>query len=350
MMVADGKDGTEKIQPHIAPWKKDWVGSLVKNMADNAVVGVVNIEGIPASQISKIRANLKNNSIFIVSKNSLLKLAFNEANKTKKGIDQLIDSIGGQCGVIMTDTNPFKLYQTLDDTKTKAPAKGGELASEDIVIEKGETPFKPGPIVGDLQKAGIPAAIDGGKIVIKSTKTMVKAGEPIPKTLAPMLTKLEIFPLTLGLDLCSAYEDGIVFGKDVLAVDIGEYVSNITYAATCSFNLAMYVDYMTSQTIMPMMQLAQMNSMNLALNANVVNSETAKIFMAKAHGQMLSLASRVPDALDDDLKSIVSSQPAQPKTEEAGDKKDDDKKDDGKDEEEEVSEEEAASGLGALFG
>ena len=197
-MVADIKEEAKNIQPHTAPWKKSWVGDLVDDMKGNAVVGVVNIEGIPASQLRKIRANLKGNATFIVSKNSLLKLAINEVSKTKKGIDQLVDFIDGQCGVIMTDTDPFKLYQTLEETKTKAPAKGGELAPEDIVIEEGETPFKPGPIVGDLQKAGIPAAIDGGKIVIKSTKTLVKAGEPIPKTLAPMLTKLDIFPLTEG--------------------------------------------------------------------------------------------------------------------------------------------------------
>ena len=114
-----------------------------QEMKDNAVVGVVNIEGIPANQLRKIRSNLRDNATFIVSKNSLLKLAIKEASKTKKGMDPLLDAVDGQCGVIMTDTDPFKLYQTLDDTKTKAPAKGGELAPEDIIIEEGDTPFKP---------------------------------------------------------------------------------------------------------------------------------------------------------------------------------------------------------------
>ncbi len=350
-MAADKQGGQDTLAPHVAPWKKTLVDSLVTQMSNKTVVGVVNIEGIPANQIRKIRANLKKDATFIVSKNSLMKLALLEVAKNKKGIEKMVDDIDGQCGVIMTDIDPFKLHRTLEDTKTKAPAKGGEPAPDDIIIEKGDTPFKPGPIVGDLQKAGIPAAIEGGKIVIKTTKTLVKAGEPIPKTLAPMLTKLDIFPLTLGLDLRSAYEDGTIYGKDILAVDVGEYLQNISHISKCAFNLAMNINYITKQTVVPMIQIAQSHSMNLALNASIVNSETARILLSKAHAQMLALASGMPDGLDDELKSMISARPAQPKKDGSEEKKDDNgKTEEKKEEKEEVSEEEAASGLGALFG
>ena len=69
----------------------------------------------------------------------------------------------------------------MEATKTAAPAKPGDIAPEDILVKAGDTPFKPGPIVGELQKAGIPAAIEGGKIVIKKDKVLVKKGEPSPK-------------------------------------------------------------------------------------------------------------------------------------------------------------------------
>ena len=47
------------------------------------------------------------------------------------------------------------------------PARGGEIAPEDILVKKGETPFKPGPIVSEFQRAGLPAAIEKGKIIRK---------------------------------------------------------------------------------------------------------------------------------------------------------------------------------------
>ncbi len=48
----------------------------------------------------------------------------------------------------------------LEKTKTKMAARPGETAPEDIVVSKGPTGFRPGPIVGELQQAGIPAAIE----------------------------------------------------------------------------------------------------------------------------------------------------------------------------------------------
>ena len=69
--------------------------------------------------------------------------------------------------------------------------------------------FKPGPVVGEFQKAGLPAAIEKGKVVIKSDKVLVKSGGQITRDQAQALTKLEIYPMTVGLDLRAAYEEGL---------------------------------------------------------------------------------------------------------------------------------------------
>jgi len=45
------------------------------------------------------------------------------------------------------------------------------------MIPAGDTPFKPGPIIGDLQKVGIKAKIQGGKIVITDDSLVVKKAE-----------------------------------------------------------------------------------------------------------------------------------------------------------------------------
>ena len=113
----------------------------------------------------------------------------------------LMSVVDGQCAIVISDLNPFRLFKQLDATKTKMPAKGGETSPEDIEVKAGDTPFKPGPIVGDLQKAGVPAAIEQGKVVIKKDKVLVKEGDEISRDVALVLSKLEIFPMTVGLDL-----------------------------------------------------------------------------------------------------------------------------------------------------
>ena len=93
--------------------------------------------------------------------------------------------------------------------------------------------------MGELQKAGIPAGIEGGKVLIKKDKTLVKKGDRIPRELAPMLTKLEIFPLVVGLDLVAAWESGTVYPAKLLAIDEVKIMGDMGMAAAQAFNLAM---------------------------------------------------------------------------------------------------------------
>ena len=336
-------------ETHVADWKREKIKDLVDTILASPVIGIVDVKGIPGPQLQNMRKMMRGKGAFRVSKNTFLTLALKEAAAKKSGLEALVDNYGVQNALVATDMNPFMLYKQMDATKTDSPAKGGELAPEDIEIKAGETPFPPGPIVGELQKAGIPAAIERGKVIIKKDKLLVKKGEPIPKVVAQSLTRLEIYPLTVGLDLQAAWENGMIFGKDVLAIDEEQFMGDLHSCMAGAFNLACFIGYTTSLTITPLIQKASSDAFNVAIFAGITNSETIKFLISKAHGQMLSVTFRAGDGLDDELKSILSSQP--PPDSGAGgepDAKKEDKKEEEK--EEEVSEEEAAAGLGALFG
>ncbi len=329
---------------HVAPWKYEFVDKLEKLIEKYPVVGIVNINNIPAPQMQKMRASLKEHSVFIVGKNRLIKLAIEKA--AKENIKDLANYVDGQTGIIFTDIDAFKLVKTLDKSKTKAPAKGGEIAPEDIVVHEGETQFKPGPIISELQKVGIPAAIQKGKIVIRKDTVVVKKGEKISRDLAQVLTKLEIYPLTVGLDLKAAYEDGMVFPKDVLEVDTEMVYGNVLNAIQSAINLSVNASFPTKVTMPMIIANAHIKALNLAVNAGVVNKETLPMLITKAYGEMLSVASKLADGLDDELKSLISSSHAEIKEE----TKEEEKKEEKKEEEEENKEEEAIAGLGSLFG
>jgi large subunit ribosomal protein L10 len=336
---------------HVASWKKEAVARLASQIADSKVVGIINVRGVPAPAFQTMRTDLRDKVQITMMKNSLMRLAIKEAGKKLNGVDELVGSVDGQCAVVTSDLNPFRLFKQLDRTKTKMPARGGESAPDDIEIKAGDTPFKPGPVVGELQKAGLPAAIEQGKVVIKKDKLLVKKGDEISRDVALVLSKLEIFPITIGLDLRAAYEEGMVFANDVLAVDDAEYLAKIQLAATSALNLSVFVAYPTEASMKPLLAKAYTNAVNLAVNAGIVNKETVKIMLTKANAQMLALASRMPDALDDDLKGRLSVAPTpSPEADDTGTKKGGKKDDKDKKDEEKVSEEEAAAGLGALFG
>ncbi len=334
---------------HIPEEKKAVVTGLVRHLEAKKVVGVLDIRGIPSGQLNAMRRGLRGSAEIFVAKKTLVRIALKSAKAKAGDVSKLEPFLTGQPAFISSDLNPFKLFQKLEATKSKGPARGGEIAKEDITIKAGDTPFKPGPIVGELQKVGIPAVIDQGKVVIKKEKVLVKAGDAISRELAPVLTKLEIYPVEIGLSLTALVEESLVYTPKVLKVDVDAILDEVRRGAVSSFNLAVYAAYPNEVTIKPIIAVANQKAMNLALNAGIVNKKTVKFKVAKAQGQMFALASHLKGGLDDDLQSKLQGSAAAGAAAPAADAKAAAKKPDKKDEPP-PSEEDVAGGLSALFG
>jgi large subunit ribosomal protein L10 len=277
---------------HVAEWKFDEVKQITDLITKNKVIGIVEIGGIPAPQMQQMRKSLHGVATIRSAKNSLLYLALDEAEKKMKGISILKELVTGQAAIITTDMNPFKLFAKIKESRTNAPAKGGEKLNHDIEIKAGDTPFKPGPIVGELQKAGIPAAIQEGKVVIKTDKVIVPAGEKIKPDVAQMLTRLEIFPIDMGIGLNGVFEDGTVYKPEVLDINIEEFMGKISHASVNAFVLALELGWTNKQTIRPLIMKAYNNAFVIAVEKGIINKETVKNLISKASSQMFALKNK----------------------------------------------------------
>lgn len=340
---------------HVAAWKTDVVGDLQGIIREYKTIAVVRVDRIPGVQLQQLRSLMRKDLRIKVAKKKLIRIALDNMKGEKAGIEGLEGKLEGQAALVGTDMNPFMLYNILHNNLRPMPAKGGEEAPEDIVVEAGETSFPPGPIVGELGRVGIPASIDKGKVLIRKTVTPVKKGQTISRDLAQALTKLEIFPFEVGIVLDGAWEEGLVYRPEDLDIDMDAYRSNLAYGAQAAFNLAVFTAYMTPLTAVPILQKARMEALSLAAYAGIMNRDTTDLILSKAYGGMLALASLLAEeALDDDLRSLVSGAAAQQRSAAASAPAADGSKaeESGKEEleEEEVSEEDAAAGLGALFG
>ena len=330
--------------PHVADWKKEKVADLENLTNSHEIVGIVNLADIPAPQLQTMRKSLSGKAILKMSRKNFIKIALE--NVGKENIEGLSDYLEGQPAMVFTEMNPFKLFKILEDSKTEAPAKAGAIAPADIVVPAGDTSFPPGPILGELQQAGIPAKIDKGSIVVQEDAVVVEEGEPVPKNVADVLTKLEIHPMEVGIDLLAVYEDNTIYTADVLKIDEEETKANIASAYQSAINLSVFAGIINSESAPLLIQKAARDAMNLAINANILTSETTDKILSKAYAQMLAVASQLSDdALDDELKEKLSSQPqAAAPAEEAVEEVEEEEEEE---EDEEVS---AAAGLGALFG
>jgi large subunit ribosomal protein L10 len=335
---------------HVAAWKKDRVSEIVKDMKESQVVAIVDLHGIPGQQIQAMRAGLRGHVKLRMTKNNLMLLALEEAAKSKPGIEALKGQIDGQCAIVVTDMNPFKLYKKLEATMTAAPAKAGQLAPMDIIVPKGPTKFGPGPIIGELQKIGIPAAVEAGKIAVKKDTTLVKSGQPIPANVAAMLPKLDILPMIVGINLRAAFEDGTVYKKNVLAIPDDYYSTMFATAAYNARGLALGIAYCTKDTIRPLVARAFREAMGLSVTAAIPTKDNIEILIAKADSHMLAIASRsgysnsaIAARVSSAAAAAAAAKPAKAEPAKAVQKVEEK-------EEEQVSEEDAAAGLSALFG
>ncbi|AXI25664.1 50S ribosomal protein L10 [Methanofervidicoccus sp. A16] len=332
---------------HVAPWKIEEVNRLKKLLKEGKVVALADLMDVPARQLQEIRDKIRGKMILRMSRNSLIERAIKEVAEETNNPEfaKLANYIARGAAIIVTDMNPFKLYKTLEESKTPAPIRGGAIAPCDIVVEKGSTGMPPGPFLGELKSVGIPAVIEKGKIAIKEDTVVVKEGEVVPHKVAVVLANLGIKPVKVGIDLLAAYEDGVIYTPDILKIDEEKIIQDIQRAFTNAFNLSVEAVIPTAQTIETILQKAFNNARTLSIESAYPTKETVGDILAKGYSQMLALASELSeDALDEELKELISSTATSTTEDVEKEEKKEEKK-----EEEKKEEAPAAVGLGLLF-
>jgi large subunit ribosomal protein L10 len=292
---------------HIPQWKRDEIRKIVEGIGKHKSAGIVDVHGVPSNSLQKMRESLRVKIEMRMVRNTLATIALDSIPKDQKA-HELTKYVDGQMVMVYTDLNAFKLYKLLESTKSKRTAKGGDTAPGDIVVPKGPTSFKPGPLVGELQQVGIPAGIEGGKVVIKDTKTVVRKGEKISAKLAEMLTRLEIKPIDVGLNLKAVVEGHTLYLPSDLSMDEDMLRTQFARAAREAMSLSMEAGYTTKETMVPLIQKAAMESKALAVNAPIFEKSVMDLILSKAEAEMLAVAKKVAgkeNALDEELKNKV---------------------------------------------
>jgi large subunit ribosomal protein L10 len=262
------------------PSKVTEVEQLSKLIKENTTIALAPISGLPALQFQEVRAKLRGKATIKVTKMTLFKRALDSVGD--KQIIELEDHIEGPLAVIFTDMNPFKLFAFLKKNKSKAAAKAGQVASEDIIIPAGDTGLPPGPALGDLKTAGINARIDGGSIKVMKDSVVTKKGEVVSFEVAGALGKLGIKPMEVGMLLSAAYENGMIYTDTVLNIDEEATLASLQNGFRSAFNLAFNTFYFNSKTIEPLLQKGFADARNLGINALVLDTGVVEDLVVKA--------------------------------------------------------------------
>ena len=261
---------------HVAEWKKEIVKKLKEDIKNYDVIGVVNLENLPTLQLQRIKQKLKGKVNLVVTKKNLIRIAIEESENSKKNIKELNNNLKGMSALLLTNEEPFKLFKTLKQNKSKAPAKPGQISNKDITIEPGPTPFPPGPIIGELAQIGLQASVEQGKVTIKKGGLVVKEGQKIKPEVAAILSRLGIEPMEVGIDLLATYSNNEILTKNILDINEEEYINNIKIANIYANYLAIQTGYTTKDTIKLLLIKAFNNAKHISTSQNILTDLTAK--------------------------------------------------------------------------
>jgi large subunit ribosomal protein L10 len=295
--------------------KKQLVQGLADDIKKYAIVGVVNLENLPAQQLQVMREMLRNKGVKLsMARKRLLNLALE--NSKKDGVKKLAENIKGMPALLFSNENPFSLYSLIQKNKSEAPAKAGQTCPKEIVVSAGATNFAPGPIISELAAVGIKTKVESGKLAIIDDVVVAKEGDIISANLAEMLKRLDIKPMEVGLDLVAVLEDGTVFNAKQLHIDEAEFEQNIITAVQEAMNLAVEVAYPTADTTELLLQKAFREAKSLAVEQNVINDDTKEEILAKAEAQALSVKEAGKIEAQVEPKGVVEKKPAEETKEE----------------------------------
>merc|ERR1711982_273639 len=200
---------------------------------------VVGADNVGSSHMQSIRQSIRGKGVLLMGKNTMVRRVIRTEFEQ---FAPLLPSHEGNVGLLFTNGDLSELRDTVLSHKVGAPAKAGAIAPCSVTIPAGDTGLEPTQ-TAFLQALNIATRINKGQIMILNDVHLLDVGEKVTASQAALLQKLKIKPFAYGLTLESIYDNGSVYGPEVLDLNFNVLSSKITFAATKIACVALAIGY-----------------------------------------------------------------------------------------------------------
>ena len=253
------------------------------------VIALSKMTKVRASQLMLLRKKFRNDIKIRIIKNQVARRAFEKVQGVA-GLEDMSKALDGQCALMFTNISPFKLNLIFGQNKIMLAAKGGDIATKDIVIPAGNTGIVPGPVLSEFKVANVPTKIDQGTIWVNKDTVVAKPGDVISIALASLMSKLNIKPIEAGISVNLAIAEGLLFKEADLRIDLAEYRNELVKSFQQALALATEAGYATPETVKPMLAKAQQHARSLAAESGYLTPETADLVLPRANAKAQAVA------------------------------------------------------------
>jgi large subunit ribosomal protein L10 len=172
-------------------------------------------------------------------------------------------------------------------------AKGGDIATSDIIIPAGNTGIPPGPVISEFGEVKVPTKIESGSIWIANDTVVAQKDDQITSKLASLLSRLGIKPMEVGLSLLSAYQNEVIFDKHSLVIDVKDIEDKLKNAIIQALNLSVNAHIPTKDALPLIISKAYHEAYTLAVAVSYPTDETTSALLNKAHTHALTLQNKI---------------------------------------------------------
>ncbi len=268
----------------------DQVERLAKQF-DTVIVS--KLHKVRAGQLMLLRKNLRGQLVMLVAKNKIAALGLQKAGL--KNASEFTQNLTGQNALIFTNMNPFKLYLSLEKSKVTLPARAGDIATDDIVVPAGNTGIAPGPVLSEFKEAGVQTRIEAGSIYVSRDSIVAHPGDVISPKLAGLLSRLNIKPIKAGLSIFMASSEGLLLLQKDIIIDLSQYRSDVSLAASEALSLALESAYVTPETLPLLFGRAFRGARKVGIESGYITPDNAESVLGYAESlanAILELAKR----------------------------------------------------------
>lgn len=271
---------------------------------------VVDLINISTKQIVNTRMSLrKTNSIILVGKNNLAKLAikilttpddkdsenYELQKKYGKRMDlvSLNEKIVGKIGFVFSDLSYIEMKELIEKEKVKTTAKIGMIAPSDIVIPAGPTSLDPGRII-EFQRLGILTKINKNAIEITKDFSLCKKDDIVTATVSSMCKILNIVPFEFSMSLKLVFLDGVIIPQEVIQIKTEDMLKSISQQVTAVTAVSLEAGLTNSLTIGHVVRNTFNNILAIGLEANLKFKQLEDAMNAQAAGAAAPASSSSP--------------------------------------------------------
>jgi len=191
-------------------------------------------------------------------------------------LEKIINLLRGNTGIIFSNGDLSEIKKILDQEAREAPAKVGAIAPDDVWIRAGSTGLDPKQ-TSFFQQLNIQTKIVKTQIEIVSDKKIIAAGIKIESSQCALLDKLKIRPFSYKMGVKKVYDEGSIFGPEVLDITPEDIINKFKKAVSNMASISLASGYITAPAIPHLINHAFKNLAAITFTTDVTFKQAEKL-------------------------------------------------------------------------